>query len=350
MQKQIITLPTNNSSRGEKRERSSTENHVILTGHRHHSPKRKRQRQEDYITAKPDIFVLSHSKLLVKQIFEFLGDQEWLFVAVVCTMWCSVYREYFRVAQTGLLKTLHSLSRLKYANEQIGFDPLLGLVKNDYGVPWSLEYWAGYQSNLKVIRHVKDICDSDGSDACRGAAQAGRKPLLRQLRRDGNYAFKQDIIYYAAMAKSKSVLVWLYKKILGIWNDLSMSVCLMTAAMYGRIKNAKWLIKMGAPWHRHSGYWARKRGQKRFLKWALGNGCTIQPLSYSHCRPTVITAVSSSCLQDEQHHIQVDAPTNVSESILVAARSIVRKSLGKSPSKLSHVEADGTVEEGEIVL
>ncbi len=336
MKKHITTLPTNDSSRGEKRQHSSTGNRRILTGHTHQSMERKRQRQEDYSTDKPVIFVLSHRKLLGKEIFEFLGDQEWLFVAVVCAKWCSVYRESFRVVQTGLLMTLHSLSRLKYACEQLGFDPLLGLIKNEYGVPWNLEYWAGYQADLKVIRHMKDICDSDGSDACRGAAQAGRKPLLRQLHRDGNYAFKQDILYYAAMANSKSVLVWLHKRKIGIWNDLPMSVCLMTAAMYGRIKNAKCLIEMRASWHRHSGYWAKKRGQKRFLKWALRNGCTIQPLSYSHCPVW-------------QERIQVEAPTNLVEKLL-EARSKVRKNLAGSPSNLSRVVADdGSVKEGEIV-
>eukprot|EP01084_Bolivina_argentea_P161514 281152_1 len=342
MKKHIITLHASNSSMGEKRQSSSTvtRKRVICTGHTHQSSARKKQRQEDYQRniVKPVISVLSHRKLLGKEIFQFMGDQEWLFVAMVCSKWCSVYRESFRVTQTGLLNTLHSLSRLKYACEQIGFDLSFLLIKNMYRVPWNLEYWAGYQAELQVVSHVKDICNSDGSDACRGAAQAGRKSLLRQLHMDGNYAFKQDILYYAAMSNTKSVLVWLHKKWIGIWNDLSMSACLMTAAMYGRISNAKWLIKMGASWHNHSGYWAKMRGQKRFLKWALRNGSTIEPLSYLYC-PTVISAVSSS---------PSSGSSLANDKRLEITLSKVRKSLIRTPSNSSCAQDGDTVEEGEI--
>ncbi len=346
MKKHVFTLPASNSSMGEKRQSSSnsrtaTGKHMICTGHKHQLPTRKRQRQEDYHPniVKPVIFVLSHRKLLGKGIFQFMGDQEWLFVAMVCLKWCSVYRESFKVTQTGLLNTLHSLSRLKYACEQLGFDPSFLLIRNMYGVPWNLEYWAGYQAELQVVSHVKDMCDSDGSDACRGAAQAGRKSLLHQLYMGGNYAFKQDILYYAAMSNTKSVLVWLHKKKIGIWNDLSMSACLMTAAMYGRKSNAKWLIKMGASWHNHSGSWAKIRGQKRFLKWALRNGSTIEPLSYLHC-PTVIPAVSSS---------PSSGSSLANNKRLAIARSKVRKSLIRTPSNSSRAQDGDTAEEGEIV-
>ncbi len=190
-----ITLPTNDSSRGAKRQNScSIGKRIILTGHKKRpllttghkttqSPERKRQRQEDYNpnTDKPVTFVLSNTKLLGKKIFEFVGDKEWLFVAVICVKWCSVYRESFYVTQTGLLNTLHSQSRLKYACEELGLDPSYGVIKNEHSVPWNLEYWAGYQADLKVIRHMKNICDSDGNDACRGAAQAGRKKTHKSI-------------------------------------------------------------------------------------------------------------------------------------------------------------------------
>ncbi len=341
-----IIQPASSSSMGEKRQRdgesiAARRKHMISTGHTRQTPVRKKQRQEncDANVAKPINLVLSDRKLLGNEIFQFVGEQEWFYVAMVCLEWCNVYRESFKVAQTGLLNTLHSLSRLKYAYEQIGFDPSFFLVKNIYGVPWNLKYWAGHQAELEVVRHIKSMCNSNGSDACRGAAQAGRKSLLREFYVDGDYAFEQDILYYAAMSNTNTLLRWLHKKEIGIWNGLSMSVCLMTAAMYGRISNAKWLIKMGASWRSHSGYWTKIRGHRRFLKWALRNGCTIEPLSYLHS-PAVIPAVSPS--PSLAISLAIDKQ-------LATARSKVIKSLNRTPPVLQCTLNSTFIEEGEII-
>ncbi len=78
-------------------------------------------------------------------------------------------------------------------------------------------------------------------------------------------------------------------------------------------------MKMGASWHKHSGYWAKRRGQKRFLKWALKRGCTIQPLSPSYSNAVVVPLVSPSS-------------SDVTDELLEAAESKVRESMHRSDS------------------
>jgi hypothetical protein len=149
---------------------------------------------------------------VVAEVLSFVGRGEFLFVAMVCREWRSIYTsrvDEFKGTWPPL--AISSLPRFKLALYAGGLDLNMN-CQSELISPQPLGWWMGRFSSIDVIRLAREKGLIFGPHMCEGAAFAGRLSLLQDLHINHECSLGHQIVEFSMYAPSVEVLDWLLKE------------------------------------------------------------------------------------------------------------------------------------------
>ena len=198
----------------------------------------------------------------------FLGDGNFLFVALVCRSFCDRYKSYLRTeneqpkpTMTSLEEIVASVSRLLLAMKELN----IGMNNdNETKMRWrgeAVDIWdaviscTSYNGNMDVLVWIKNNNRSKWEEQCHNV-------------RNGNYYFNVMPCVEAAKGGQLEVLQWLHQN----GSPSNVHTC-RAAAEDGHFEILKWLHQNGCPWDEQTCDAAARSGRFDILIWLRENGC-----------------------------------------------------------------------------